>query len=112
MSSWTPWPREEKIVKYIDLPLQHASGPILKAMNRRGDRQSLTALMNKIRERVPGVVLRTTLITGFPGETEEDFTELAEFVKDVKFQRPGLLRLLPGGGHPPPRSSPASWMRK
>ena len=83
--------REEKIVKYIDLPLQHASGPILKAMNRRGDRQSLTALMNKIRERVPGVVLRTTLITGFPGETEEDFTELAEFVKDVKFQRLGCF---------------------
>ena len=83
--------REEKIVPYIDLPLQHASGPILKAMNRRGDRQSLTALMNKIRERVPGVVLRTTLITGFPGETEEDFTELAEFVKDVKFQRLGCF---------------------
>ena len=83
--------QEEKIVKYIDLPLQHASGPILKAMNRRGDRQSLTALMNKIRERVPGVVLRTTLITGFPGETEEDFTELAEFVKDVKFERLGCF---------------------
>ena len=83
--------REEKIVKYIDLPLQHASGPILKAMNRRGDRQSLTALMKKIREKVPGVVLRTTLITGFPGETEEDFTELAEFVKDVKFQRLGCF---------------------
>lgn len=83
--------QEEKIVPYIDLPLQHASGPILKAMNRRGDRQSLTALMNKIRERVPGVVLRTTLITGFPGETEEDFTELAEFVKDVKFERLGCF---------------------
>ena len=61
--------REEKIVPYIDLPLQHASGKILKAMNRRGDRQSLTALMKKIREKVPGVVLRTTLIAGFPGET-------------------------------------------
>lgn len=83
--------QEEKIVPYIDLPLQHASGPILKAMNRRGDRQSLTALMNKIREKVPGVVLRTTLITGFPGETEEDFTELAEFVKDVKFERLGCF---------------------
>ena len=83
--------QEEKIVPYIDLPLQHASGPILKAMNRRGDRQSLTALMNKIRERVPGVVLRTSIITGFPGETEEDFTELAEFVKDVKFERLGCF---------------------
>lgn len=83
--------REEKIVPYIDLPLQHASGKILKAMNRRGDRQSLTALMKKIRETVPGVVLRTTLIAGFPGETEEDFTELAEFVKDVKFERMGCF---------------------
>ena len=83
--------REEKIVPYIDLPLQHASGKILKAMNRRGDRQSLTALMKKIREKVPGVVLRTTLIAGFPGETEEDFTELAEFVKDVMFERMGCF---------------------
>ena len=83
--------REEKIVPYIDLPLQHASGKILKAMNRRGDRQSLTALMKKIREKVPGVVLRTTLIAGFPGETEEDFTDLAEFVKDVKFERMGCF---------------------
>ena len=83
--------REEKIVKYMDIPLQHASGPILKAMNRRGDRQSLTALMKKIREKVPGVVLRTTLIAGFPGETEEDFCELAQFVKDVQFERMGCF---------------------
>lgn len=83
--------REEKIVPYIDLPLQHASGPILKAMNRRGDRQSLTALLKKVREKVPGVILRTTLITGFPGETEEDFTELAEFVKDIRFERMGCF---------------------
>lgn len=82
---------EEKIVKYIDLPLQHASGRVLKAMNRRGDRASLTALMRKIREKVPGVTLRTTLITGFPGETEDDFTELAEFVKDVRFDRLGCF---------------------
>lgn len=82
---------EEKIVKYIDLPLQHASGRILKAMNRRGDRASLTALMRKIREKIPGVTLRTTLITGFPGETEADFTELAEFVKDVQFERLGCF---------------------
>ena len=83
--------REEKIVPYIDLPLQHASGKILKAMNRRGDRQSLTALMRRIREKVPGVVLRTTFITGFPGETEEDFTELAEFARDVRFERMGCF---------------------
>ena len=82
---------EQKIVKYLDLPLQHASGKILRAMNRRGDRESLTALLNKLRERVPGIVLRTTLITGFPGETEEDFTELAEFVRDIRFERLGCF---------------------
>ena len=82
---------EEKIVPYIDLPLQHASGKVLRAMNRRGDRQSLTALMERIREKVPGVVLRTTFITGFPGETEEDFTQLAEFAKDVQFERMGCF---------------------
>ncbi len=83
--------REEKVVPYLDIPLQHASGRILQAMNRRGDRQSLAALMGKVRERVPGVVLRTTLIAGFPGETEEDFTELAEFVRDVRFDRMGCF---------------------
>lgn len=83
--------REEKVVPYMDIPLQHASGRVLRAMNRRGDRQSLTALMEKIRRRVPGVVLRTTLITGFPGETEEDFEELAQFVKDVAFERLGCF---------------------
>lgn len=83
--------REEKVVPYMDIPLQHASGKILRAMNRRGSRESLTALMEKIRQKVPGVVLRTTLITGFPGETQEDFEELAQFVKDVAFQRLGCF---------------------
>ena len=82
---------EEKIVKYIDLPLQHASGHVLKAMNRRGDKESLLALVRKIREKMPDVTLRTTMITGFPGETEEDFTELAEFVKEAKFERLGCF---------------------
>lgn len=82
---------EPKIVKYIDLPLQHASGRVLKAMNRRGDRASLTALIARIREKVPGLVLRTTLITGFPGETEEDFTELSEFVQEIRFDRLGCF---------------------
>ena len=77
--------QEEKVLPYIDLPLQHCSGKILRAMNRRGDRDSLAALIEKIRAKVPGVVLRTTLITGFPGEKEEDFTELAEFVKETGF---------------------------
>ena len=82
---------EEKIVKYIDLPLQHASGKVLKAMNRRGDKESLLALVRKIRTKMPDVTLRTTMITGFPGETEEDFTELAEFVKEAKFERLGCF---------------------
>ena len=75
----------------MDIPLQHASEKILRAMNRRGSRESLTALMGKIRQRVPGVVLRTTLITGFPGETQEDFEQLAQFVKDVAFERLGCF---------------------
>jgi len=83
--------REEKVVPYMDIPLQHASGKILRAMNRRGSRESLTALMEKIRQKVPGVVLRTTLITGFPGETQEDFEQLAQFVKDVAFERLGCF---------------------
>lgn len=83
--------REEKVLPYIDLPLQHCSGRVLRAMNRRGDRASLEALIEKIRAKVPGVILRTTLITGFPGETEEDFTELSEFVKKVGFDRLGCF---------------------
>lgn len=82
---------EEKVLPYIDLPLQHCSGKVLRAMNRRGDMESLEALIEKIRSKVPGVILRTTLITGFPGETEEDFTQLSEFVKTVKFDRLGCF---------------------
>lgn len=92
--------REEKIVKYLDLPVQHASGRVLKAMNRSGDKESLTALMHRIRERVPGIVLRTTLLVGFPGETEEDFEELCEFVRDVKFERLGCFAFSPEDGTP------------
>lgn len=83
--------REEKIVKYLDIPIQHCSGEILSRMNRWGDEQQLEALMNHIRERVPGIILRTTLITGFPGETGEQFNELAEFVKRVRFDRLGCF---------------------
>ena len=81
----------KKVVPYIDLPLQHVSGKILKAMNRGGDRASLTEQIRHIREMVPGITLRTTLITGFPGETEEDFNELAEFVHEMKFERLGCF---------------------
>ena len=83
--------RQDKIVKYIDLPLQHCSGRILKAMNRRGDRQSLSALIRHIRECIPGVVLRTTLITGFPTESENDFEELSAFVEEMQFERLGCF---------------------
>ncbi|HAN43764.1 MAG TPA: 30S ribosomal protein S12 methylthiotransferase RimO [Ruminococcaceae bacterium] len=83
--------RQPKVVKYMDVPVQHASGRILKAMNRRGDRESLTALMQRIREKIDGVVLRTTVITGFPGETEQDFTELCDFIQDIKFERLGCF---------------------
>lgn len=82
---------EDKIVKYMDIPLQHCNGQILKAMNRRGDCNSLTALIEKIRNAVHGIVLRTTLIAGFPGETEEQFEELSGFVKNVRFERLGCF---------------------
>ncbi|MDO4459378.1 MAG: 30S ribosomal protein S12 methylthiotransferase RimO [Clostridia bacterium] len=94
---------EEKIVKYIDLPLQHASGKVLKRMNRRGDRQSLTELINKLRERIPGLILRSTFIAGFPGETEDDFVELAEFVKEIKFDRMGCFAYSQEEGTPAAR---------
>lgn len=82
---------EEKIIKYLDIPIQHCNGDILSRMNRWGDEEQLGALFAKIRERVPGIVLRTTLITGFPGETEEQFNELAEFVKKLRFDRLGCF---------------------
>ncbi len=82
---------EPKIVKYIDLPLQHANGRVLKAMNRAGDYASMVALMKHIREKVPGIALRTTLIAGFPGETEEEFEELCRFVQEVRFERLGCF---------------------
>ncbi|MDC0700716.1 radical SAM protein, partial [Blautia wexlerae] len=83
--------QEPKIVKYMDIPLQHCSGPVLKRMRRFGDREKLTALVEKLRERIPGLILRTTMITGFPGETEADFTELCEFAKELRFERLGCF---------------------
>lgn len=81
----------EKLVSYLDIPLQHCDGEILRNMNRTGDRQSLTQLISHIRETVPGITIRTTLITGFPGESEEAFTSLAEFVKELRFDRLGCF---------------------
>ncbi|MBE6762749.1 MAG: 30S ribosomal protein S12 methylthiotransferase RimO [Ruminococcaceae bacterium] len=82
---------QPKIVKYMDIPLQHASGKVLEAMRRTGDRERLTALIAHIREAVPGIVLRTTVMTGFPGETDEDFEELCEFLQDARFERLGCF---------------------
>ena len=82
---------EEKLVKYLEIPIQHCNGDILSRMNRWGDTEQLEALFSHIREKVPGVILRTTLITGFPGETEEQFNELAEFIQRVRFDRLGCF---------------------
>ncbi|HWW77868.1 MAG TPA: 30S ribosomal protein S12 methylthiotransferase RimO [Pyrinomonadaceae bacterium] len=82
---------EPKAVKYLDMPLQHASRNVLKLMKRGGDRASLERLIARVRRTVPGIVVRTTFITGFPGETEEDFEELLAFVKSVEFDRVGVF---------------------
>lgn len=82
---------EEKLVKYLEIPIQHCDGDILSAMNRWGDEEKLESLFARIRSKIPDVVLRTTLITGFPGETEEQFNSLAEFVDRVGFDRLGCF---------------------
>lgn len=87
-----------KVLHYIDLPLQHASGKILKAMNRRGDDKSLLELIEKIRSVMPDCIIRTTFITGFPGETEEDFNILSEFIEKAKFDRLGCFAYSPEEG--------------
>lgn len=83
--------REEKIVKYIDMPIQHCNDEILKRMNRRSTKQQIVDVIAKMRAKMPDIVIRTTLITGFPGETEEQFNELAEFVQEMKFDRLGCF---------------------
>lgn len=82
---------EPKAVKYLDMPLQHASQNVLKHMKRGGNRASLERLIERVRKQVPGIAVRTTFITGFPGETEEDFAELMAFVKNVEFDRVGVF---------------------
>ena len=82
---------EPKIVKYLDVPIQHCSGSVLKAMRRSGDEESLSRLFAALRERIPGITLRTTLMTGFPGETEEDFEALSAFVEKMRFDRMGCF---------------------
>lgn len=82
---------EKKICKYLDLPIQHISDKILKAMNRRVTKKELISLIEKLRKRIPGLVLRTSVIVGFPGETDKDFDELLGFLRDIKFDRLGAF---------------------
>ncbi len=80
-----------RIVKYIDLPLQHISDHMLTAMNRHGDGAMIREVLRKLRTEIPGIVIRTTFIVGFPGETEEDFNELAEFLEEARFEHAGVF---------------------
>ncbi len=82
---------EPKAVKYLDMPLQHASQKVLKLMKRGGNRESLERLIARVRKRVPDIAVRTTFITGFPGETESDFEELLTFIRNVEFDRVGVF---------------------
>ena len=91
---------EEKICKYFDIPMQHISDPVLKRMGRRSTSNTIRNVVKKIRKEIPKVVLRTTFITGFPGETEEQFEELREFVKETKFDRLGVFAYSKEDGTP------------
>ena len=92
--------REHKILKYIDIPLQHINDRILKAMNRRSTKAEIIALLQKLRERLPGLVLRTSLICGLPGETEEEFEELCDFLRESGIERAGIFQFSPEEGTP------------
>lgn len=91
---------QPKVVHYIDLPLQHCDEKILSAMNRTGDEESLRKLIEKIRSYMPDIIIRTTFITGFPSESEEEFEKLAQFVKDMEFDRLGCFAYSPQEGTP------------
>ena len=82
----------DKVCKYIDIPLQHASDRLLESMNRFDTRQQVETLLNKLRTRIPGITIRTTFIVGFPGETEEDFAELLDFVEKQRFENAGVFQ--------------------
>ena len=86
---------EDKVCKYIDIPLQHSDATVLKNMNRVGDGNDYKVLLNKMREAIPGLALRTTFMVGFPGETDEQFENLCEFVKDMKFDKMGCFTFSP-----------------
>ncbi len=91
---------EPKIVKYLDIPIQHCNSKILKLMNRRGDGQFLKALFAMLRANIPGLVLRTSVITGLPGEGEEEFQELCDFLKEQRLERVGAFAFSPEEGTP------------
>ena len=84
--------KEEKLTPYFDIPIQHSEDKILKAMNRRGDKAYLTSLFNKIRTKIPRAIIRTTIMVGFPGETEKDFSNLMKFVEQIKFDHLGAFK--------------------
>ena len=91
---------EEKIVKYLDIPIQHCNDKILKLMNRRGDGAYLRTLFAKLRQRIPNLVLRTSVITGLPGEGENEFRELCEFLQEMRLERVGAFPFSPEEGTP------------
>ena len=90
----------DKIVKYLDIPIQHINDTILKRMNRRGTGGEIRALFKKLRERIPGLVLRTSLIAGLPGEGEAEFEELCEFLREARIERAGVFPFSPEEGTP------------
>ena len=92
--------REDKIVKYLDIPIQHINDGILKAMNRRGTKAEILALFAKLRAKIPGLVLRTSLICGLPGEGEAEFDELCQFLREARLERAGVFQFSPEEGTP------------
>ena len=84
--------KEEKLTPYFDIPIQHSEDKILKAMNRRGDKEYLRQLFNKIRQKIPSAIIRTTIMVGFPGETEKDFANLMKFIEEIKFDHLGAFK--------------------
>ena len=92
--------QEPKIVKYLDIPIQHCNSKILKLMNRRGDGEFLRSLFAKLRSRIPGLVIRTSIITGLPGEGEEEFEELCQFLREQRLERVGAFAFSPEEGTP------------
>jgi ribosomal protein S12 methylthiotransferase len=98
--------KNDKVCKYIDIPIQHISDKILKGMGRRGTSEEIKNLITKLRSRIPGIVIRTTFIVGFPGETGEDFKMLYDFVEEYKFERMGVFTYSKEEGTPAARLKP------